>query len=76
MDCIELAAMRQEATRCFKEFNQRRRRAREFAARQFGEHLPGGLFLRPSDFEGYLQRRLAKSTAQIEAHIAAHGCQR
>jgi hypothetical protein len=75
MDCIELAALREEATRCFEEFNQRRRRAREFAARQFGKRPPGGLFLRPSDFEGYLQRRLAKSALQIETHIVTHGCQ-
>jgi hypothetical protein len=33
------------------------------------------LFLRRSDFEAYLQRRLAKNAARIESHVVTHGCQ-
>ena len=74
MGCTDLAQLRQEATRCYREFNQRRQRARQHAARESG-NVPVAVFLRPSDFEAYLQRRLAKTAAQIEAHVAVHHCQ-
>jgi hypothetical protein len=73
MSCPELASMRLEASRIFREFNQRRRRAREQTAKFYGRHA--GPLVRPSDFEGYLQRRLAKASASIESHIALHHCQ-
>ncbi|MGH9579706.1 MAG: hypothetical protein ACRD2R_01825, partial [Terriglobales bacterium] len=30
---------------------------------------------RPSDFEEFLERKLARATAAIERHIREHGCQ-
>jgi hypothetical protein len=74
MECLELAGLRVEASRCFREFNHRRRRAREQVAKLRGQQQPG-VFVRPGDFEGYLQRRLAKMTASIESHVALHHCQ-
>lgn len=72
MGCAELAAMRREATVVFKHLSLRRRRAREYAAAN-GRSASGPL--RSGDFEAYLQRRLARSTARIESHLAAHSCQ-
>jgi hypothetical protein len=75
MECAELTALRQEATGVFKELAMRRRRAREYAAvSACGARIASAL-VRRSDFEAYLQRRLAKSTARIEGHVIAHGCQ-
>jgi hypothetical protein len=59
----------------FKDLTLRRRRARECAAANAGvERVASGL-VRRGDFEAYLQRRLAKSTARIEARLITHGCQ-
>jgi len=75
MGCAELVALRREATAVFRHLGLRRRHAREYAAAN-----PGGFRLvsgplRGGDFEAYLQRRLARSTARIESHLVAHGCQ-
>jgi predicted phage gp36 major capsid-like protein len=75
MECAELAALRREATVLFKDFALRRRRAREHAAASSGQARIVSALVRHGDFESYLQRRLAKSAARIEAHIATHGCQ-
>ena len=75
MECDALGTLRQEATALFKELTLRQRRAREHAAAHLGlAQLVSGL-VRRGDFEGYLRRRLAKSTARIEAHILTHNCQ-
>lgn len=75
MECAELAALRQEASTVFRDLRQRRRRARQFAAADTGQERIASALVRRGDFEGYLQRRLAKSTARIEAHLLAHRCQ-
>ena len=75
MECAELAALRQQARVVFKDLTQRRRRARAFAAADAGQERIASALVRRGDFEGYLQRRLAKSTARIEAHLLTHGCQ-
>jgi len=75
MECVELAALRREASVVFKDLTQRRRRARQFAAADAGQERIASALVRRGDFEAYLQRRLAKSTARIEAHLVAHDCQ-
>jgi hypothetical protein len=75
MECAELAALRREATMLFKDLALRRRRAREHAAANSGQAAIVSALVHRGDFEAYLQRRLAKSSAHIEAHVAIHGCQ-
>ena len=74
MECAELAALRQQARIVFKDLTQRRRRAREYAADAGQERIASAL-VRRGDFEAYLQRRLAKSAARIEAHLITHRCE-
>ncbi len=75
MECTDLAALRQEARVVFKDLTQRRRRARQYAAAEAGQERVVSALVRRGDFEAYLQRRLAKSTARIEAHLITHGCE-
>ncbi len=75
MECADLAALRQEARVVFKDLTQRRRRAREYAAADLGQERIASALVRYGDFEAYLQRRLAKSSARIEAHLLTHRCQ-
>lgn len=75
MECVQLGSLRLQASQFFRELNERRRRAREFAARESGQHLPAAAYVRPSDFEAFLERRLAKAAASIEVHVAGHRCQ-
>ena len=75
MECTALAAMRQEATALFKDLALRRRRAREYAVVKSGQPRIASAQVQRGDFEGYLQRRLAKSSARIEAHVLSHNCQ-
>jgi len=75
MECAQLAVLRKEATVVFKDLTLHRRRAREHAATSAGVERVASALTRRSDFEAYLQRRLARSTARIEAHIITHRCQ-
>lgn len=75
MECTALRALRQEATALFKELALRRSRARAHAGVKFGQMRIASVVVQRGDFEGYLIRRLAKSSARIEAHIHNHGCQ-
>jgi len=75
MECTELAVLRREASVVFKDLTQRRRRARQFAANDTGQERVASALVRRGDYEAYLQRRLAKTTARIEAHLLTHGCQ-
>jgi hypothetical protein len=75
MECADLGALRQEARVVFKDLTQRRRRAREYAAAGPGQQRIASALVRRGDFEVYLQRRLAKSSARIEAHLLTHRCQ-
>ncbi len=75
MECAQLRDLRLQASQLFRELNGRRRRTREFAARDAGPHLPAAAYVRPSDFEAFLERRLAKTAASIEAHVVRHRCQ-
>ena len=75
MECGELLTLRREASVVFKDLTQRRRRARQFAAADAGQERIASALVRRGDFEAYLQRRLAKTTARIEAHLLTHGCQ-
>jgi len=75
MECAQLKALRREATVVFKDLTLCRRHAREHATANASEATVASALLRSSDFEVYLQRRLARSTARIEAHLTVHGCQ-
>jgi len=75
MECAELKALRREATAVFKDLTHCRRRAREHAAANTSDAWAVSGVVRRGDFEAYLQRRLARSTARIESHLVAHGCQ-
>lgn len=75
MECAELAAMRREATAVFKDLTLRRRHAREHATANAGDVRIAPGLMRCGDFEAYLLRRLARSTARIESHLAVHACQ-
>ena len=75
MECVELAGLRKEARVVFRDLTVHRRRAREYAAVSAGVERVASALVRRSDFEAYLQRRLARSTARIEAHLITHGCQ-
>ena len=75
MECADLTALRQEASVVFKDLTLRRRRARQYAAAETGQDRVVSALVRRGDFEAYLQRRLAKSTARIEAHLLTHRCE-
>jgi len=75
MECAELAALRLEASVVFKDLTQCRRRARQYAAAETGQERIASALVRRGDFEAYLQRRLAKGTARIEAHLLTHRCE-
>lgn len=75
MECADLVALRREATALFRELAIRKRRAREYDAAHASRGQRETGLTRRRDFEGYLQRRLSKSAARIEAHIARHACQ-
>ena len=75
MECAELAALRREATIVFKDLSLCRRRARQHAAATNSEVRVASALVRRGDFEAYLHRRLARSSARIESHVALHGCQ-
>jgi len=75
MECAELSALRREASRVFKGLTLCRRRARQHAATHSCDARVVSALVRRGDFEAYLQRRLARSTTRIEAHILLHGCQ-
>ena len=75
MECTELMALRREASLVFKDLNLCRRRARLHAAAGVIDARVVSALVRRGDFEAYLQRRLARGTARIEAHLSLHGCQ-
>jgi len=70
MSCDTLDKLRQEAQELRRELKEKRELARQ---KRLGEQR---LAHRPrSDFENYLQRRIAKNAAEIARHIAQHGCE-
>ena len=75
MECAKLAALRREASVVFKDLTLCRRRAREHAAAGVCDARVVSALVGRGDFEAYLQRRLSRGTARIEAHLAVHGCQ-
>jgi hypothetical protein len=70
MDCVELAMLRQNATRVRNEMLVQKNKKRGFLHRN-NRHAdrPGG------DLEVFLQRKLQKVSTSIEHHIALHRCQ-
>ena len=70
MQCVELAILRQNATRVRNEMLTQKSKKRSFSGHN-NRHggRPGG------DMEVFLQRKLQKMSATIEAHLAQHQCQ-
>lgn len=70
MSCSALDQLRQEAQQLRQELREKRERARQKSGgQQRLAHRPR------SDFEDYLQRRIAKNAAEIAQHVAQHGCE-
>ncbi len=70
MPCPAIEKLRQEARELRRELKEKRERALQ---KPQGEQR---LAHRPhSDFEVYLQRRIAKNAAEIARHVAQHGCE-
>ena len=70
MSCETIEKLRQEARELRRELKDRREKARQ------GNLAERRLAHRPhSDFEDYLQRRIAKNAAEIARHVAQHGCE-
>ncbi len=70
MACEELLRLRSQATQIKSKMDEQRRKARANAS----DPRPG----RPSgksEYVPYLERKLERLAAQIEAHMAAHKCQ-
>lgn len=69
MSCDVIEKLRLEA----RELRQELREKRELARQKGGS---GRLAHRPhSDFETYLQRRIARNAAEIARHVAEHRCE-
>jgi hypothetical protein len=70
MSCQAIEQLRLEARELRRELKEKRELARQ--KRQSEQRLAH----RPrSDFEDYLQRRIAKNAAEIARHVAQHGCE-
>jgi len=67
--CPELEQLRREAGKLRRNLRQKMLLAREKTA-----HLPAHE-RRPSDYEEFFERRVARLAEAIEAHLRDHGCQ-
>ena len=70
MSCETIEKLRQEARELRRDLKERREKARQQSQKERRlAHRPH------SDFEDYLQRRIAKNAAEIARHVAQHGCE-
>jgi F0F1-type ATP synthase membrane subunit b/b' len=70
MSCETIEKLRQEARELRRDLKERRDKARrQGQAERRLAHRPH------SDFEDYLQRRIAKNAAEIARHVAQHRCE-
>ncbi|HXZ26447.1 MAG TPA: hypothetical protein VEG08_00455 [Terriglobales bacterium] len=70
MPCDVIEKLREEARELRRELKEKRELARQKGQQeQRLAHRPR------SDFETYLQRRIQKNAAEIERHLAQHGCE-
>ncbi len=70
MPCDVVEKLRQEARELRRELKEKREKAlQKGAGDQRLAHRPH------SDFETYLQRRIAKNAAEIARHVAEHRCE-
>ena len=69
MECDELLKLRSQAQQLRKELDDRRAMARERKA-VARPNRPNA-----ADYEGFLQRRIQRATAAIQAHVSQHNCQ-
>ncbi len=69
MECEELVRLRLAAQQLRKELEDRRNMARDRRdkARDGRSNV--------TDYEGFLQRKIVRASAAIEAHVAQHHCQ-
>lgn len=68
MRCEAVEKLREEARALRQELKEKRELAHQKAGQRLA-HRPH------SDFETYLQRRIAKNAAEIARHVAQHGCE-
>lgn len=71
MPCSALEELREQARKITRELKDRRAVAKSRADQE-----RNGRPANKNDYDWYLQRRLAKTAAAIEQHLAQHGCQR
>jgi hypothetical protein len=71
MSCDELLRLRTQARQVKLKMDDQRRKAQTKAAIP-RQNRPSG----KSEFLPYLQRKLARLSARIEAHVAEHQCQK
>lgn len=70
MPCEAVEKLREEARELRRELKEKRDLSRQKGRQeQRLAHRPH------SDFEVYLQRRIAKNAAEIARHVAQHGCE-
>lgn len=70
MSCTELTRLREEVAAVRKQLSD----SRNAAQRMHGTVAERRATPRSSDLVSYLERRLNKAAAQVERHIAQHGC--
>lgn len=69
MPCDVVEKLRQEARELRRELKEKRERTLQKQGERRLAHRPH------SDFETYLQRRIAKNAAEIARHVAEHRCE-
>jgi hypothetical protein len=70
MPCDELLQLRSKATQIKNRIDEQRRKARAKAAVPRPGRASG-----KSEYVPYLERKLSRLAARIEAHMAEHNCQ-
>ena len=68
MECAEVKKLRQQVRDIRKEMSARRERGRYMAEQS-------ALAFRKDEFQDLLERKLVRTVADIEQHVARHQCQ-
>ena len=70
--CAELRLLRETGRRLRQRLRDSRRRSQEFAAQDRREAPRNGG--RHTDYEAYLQRKMARTDSEIQRHVVEHRC--
>ncbi len=70
--CAELERLRETGRRLRQRLRDSRRRSQESSAQDRREAPRNGS--RHTDFEAYLQRKMARTDSEIQRHVVEHGC--